>query len=215
MPLSAFKISISTFHFSRKNFKMDKNLIKNRISESIAVKNRILNDPIFLEKIAAAVELLTNCFLAGGKVLFCGNGGSAADAQHLAAELSGRFYKNRAALFAEALHVNGSFLTAVGNDFGFDKIYARMVEAAGRENDILVVLSTSGNSQNILEGIKMAQKIGLKTVALTGETGGKLASLRVNILLNCPSNDTPRIQEAHILVGHIICEMVEARVFEE
>lgn len=187
--------------------------IQQRISEGIAVKQAMLADPFFLKKIEAAAELLIDCFRAGGKVLFCGNGGSAADAQHLAAELSGRFYLNRPPLFAEAMHVNSSFITAVSNDFGFEMAYARMVEAAGRPGDILIAMSTSGNSPNILAAVEAAKKAGLKTIALTGQGGGKLAAMAAEILLNVPSNDTPRIQEAHMTVGHILCELIENQLF--
>lgn len=187
--------------------------IQQRISEGIAVKQAMLADPFFLKKIEAAAELLIDCFRAGGKVLFCGNGGSAADAQHLAAELSGRFYLNRPPLFAEAMHVNSSFITAVSNDFGFEMAYARMVEAAGRPGDILVAMSTSGNSPNILAAVEAAKNGGLKTIALTGQGGGKLAAMAAEILLNVPSNDTPRIQEAHMTVGHILCELIENQLF--
>jgi D-sedoheptulose 7-phosphate isomerase len=190
------------------------NFIENRLRSAILLKEKMLENRGFLLEIERAAELLFECFSRDGKVLFCGNGGSAADAQHLAAEFSGRFYKNRKALFAEALHVNGSFLTAVGNDFGFDFIFSRMVEAAGRPGDILVVLSTSGNSENIIKAAEKARETGLKIIAFTGETGGKLAQLKPEILLNIPSDDTPRIQEAHILVGHILCEMVENRLFD-
>ncbi len=187
--------------------------IQKRLSEGIEVKTAMLADPFFLKKIGAAAELLIACFQSGGKVLFCGNGGSASDAQHLAAELSGRFYFDRPPLFAEALHVNGSFLTAVSNDFGFEMAYARMVEAAGRPGDILVAMSTSGNSPNILAAVAAAKKVGMKTIAMTGAGGGKLAGLAPEILLNVPSADTPRIQEAHMAIGHILCELIENQLF--
>jgi D-sedoheptulose 7-phosphate isomerase len=151
-------------------------------------------------------------FRGGGKVLFCGNGGSAADAQHLAAELSGRFYTDRPPLFAEALHVNTSYVTAVANDFGYDEVFARMVEAAGRPGDVLAAFSTSGNSPNILKAVAKAKEQGMTVIGFTGATGGKMASL-CDILLNVPSTDTPRIQESHILIGHIVCEMVEREMF--
>ncbi len=189
--------------------------IKSRIAESIETKQKMLAAESFLQKIEAAADLLIAAFRADKKALFCGNGGSAADAQHLAAELSGRFYKNRKALFAEALSVNSSFLTAAANDFGFEKIFARMVEAAGREGDVLVAISTSGNSPNVLLAIEKAREQGMKIIALTGATGGKIgASGLADILLNAPSGDTPRIQEAHILIGHIICEIVESELFD-
>jgi D-sedoheptulose 7-phosphate isomerase len=188
------------------------NLIQNSIRESIAVKQSILADNAFLQKIERTAQILCNTFHNDGKVLFCGNGGSAADAQHLAAELSGRFYSDRPPLYAEALHVNTSYVTAVANDYGYDAIFSRMVQAAGRPGDVLVALSTSGNSPNILKAIEMAKEKGMTIICLTGATGGKMASL-CEVLLNVPSTDTPRIQEAHILIGHIICQWVEQEMF--
>jgi D-sedoheptulose 7-phosphate isomerase len=182
------------------------------IESSIAVKQAILQDDRFLERIEAVAMLWTETFRTGGKVLFCGNGGSAADAQHLAAELSGRFYTDRPPLYAEALHVNSSYVTAVANDYGYDDVYARMVEAAGRPSDLLVAISTSGNSPNILKAIEKAKTQGMIIVGMTGATGGKMADL-CQILLNVPSQDTPRIQEAHILIGHILCQRVEETLF--
>jgi len=188
------------------------NLIQNSIRESIAVKQSILADNAFLQKIERTAQILCNTFHNDGKVLFCGNGGSAADAQHLAAELSGRFYSDRPPLYAEALHVNTSYVTAVANDYGYDAIFSRMVQAAGRPGDVLVALSTSGNSPDILKAIEMAKEKGMTIICLTGATGGKMASL-CEVLLNVPSTDTPRIQEAHILIGHIICQWVEQEMF--
>jgi D-sedoheptulose 7-phosphate isomerase len=144
--------------------------------------------------------------------LFCGNGGSAADAQHLAAEFSGRFYKNRKALPAEALHCNTSYLTAVANDYSYDVIYSRLLDGIGVKGDVLIGLSTSGNSKNILNAIDVAKQIGIASIALTGETGGKMKDSS-DILINVPSIDTPRIQESHIMIGHIICELVEEKLF--
>lgn len=187
-------------------------LIVSSIQGSIGVKTAILNNEAFLAKIAEASKMFVKAFQQGGKVLFCGNGGSAADAQHLAAELSGRFYADRPALYAEALHVNSSFVTAVANDYGYDAVYARMIEASGRPGDVLVAISTSGNSPNILKAIAAARAQNVLVVGFTGETGGKMAE-NCDLLLNVPSKDTPRIQEAHILVGHIICAMVEAEMF--
>lgn len=189
-----------------------KDLIQNSIRESISVKQAILGDAAFLQKIEQAAEMLTNCYRNGGKVLFCGNGGSAADAQHIAAELSGRFYLDRPPLYAEALHVNSSFVTAVANDYGYEEVYARMVQAAGQKGDVLVAFSTSGNSPNILKAIEMAKEKGMLVLGFSGETGGKMAKL-CDVLLNVPSTDTPRIQESHILLGHIICQYVEAAMF--
>lgn len=186
--------------------------IKDTIAASIRVKEELLASERLTDEIGAAVAVFVATFRSGGKVLFCGNGGSAADAQHLAAELSGRFYLNRRALFAEALHVNSSYLTAVGNDYGFDVVYARMVEAAGRPGDVLVAISTSGNSPNILRAAEQARKSGMTVIGMTGASGGHLRDT-CDILLNVPSTDTPRIQESHILIGHIICELVEKELF--
>ena len=144
--------------------------------------------------------------------MFCGNGGSAADAQHLAAELSGRFYLERKPLQAEALHVNSSYLTAVANDISFNEVYARLVEGSGREGDILVGLSTSGNSQNILNAVEKANSQGMTTICFTGAEGGKLKDIS-EITVRVPSSDTPVIQELHIMLGHTICQIVEARLF--
>jgi D-sedoheptulose 7-phosphate isomerase len=191
-----------------------KKTIKNAIASSISVKNAILKDTFLLEKIENVAKSMINCYKKDGKVLFCGNGGSAADAQHLAAELSGRFYKNRAPLFAEALHTNPSFVTAVANDYGYDEVFARMVQAAGRKGDILVAISTSGNSQSILNAIERAKTQGMIVVGMTGETGGEMQDM-TDLLLNVPALDTPRIQEAHILIGHILCELVEEGLFAD
>ena len=187
-------------------------LIQDAFSNSIATKQAVLTDPAFLSGIERAAELLVQTFRAGGKVLFCGNGGSAADAQHLAAELSGRFYTDRPPLFAEALHVNSSFVTAVANDYGYDEVFARMVQAAGRSGDVLVALSTSGNSQSILNAVERARAAGMRIIGLTGASGGKMRDA-CDVLLNVPSPDTPRILETHILIGHILCEIVEKELF--
>ncbi len=187
-------------------------IIQHSLRSSISVKQAILDDPGFFDKIEQAAQAWITTFRNGGKVLFCGNGGSAADAQHLAAELSGRFYTNRPPLYAEALSVNSSYVTAVGNDYGFEEIFARMTEAAGRPGDVLVAFSTSGNSPNILKAIARARDQGMVVVGFTGTTGGEMAK-RCDILLNVPSSDTPRIQEAHILIGHILCQLVEEAMF--
>ncbi len=191
-----------------------KNDIKNIIQKSIDLKRQLLEDEYYTKKIHIASNIVTNTFKSGRKVFFCGNGGSAADAQHLSTELSGRFYLDRAPLFAEALHVNTSFLTAVANDFGYEEIYARMVQAKGSEGDVLVGISTSGNSPNIIRALQQAKEQKLITIGMTGETGGKMAEY-CDVLLNVPSTDTPRIQECHILIGHIICELVERELFNE
>jgi D-sedoheptulose 7-phosphate isomerase len=190
---------------------MDKQ-VKDIIRHSIRVKEALLEDEALLDRVQKVIDVCVRTFRGNGKVLFCGNGGSAADAQHLAAELSGRFYLDREPLFAEALHVNTSFLTAVANDYSYEEAFARLVRAAGRKGDVLFALSTSGNSANILRAAGAAQKIGMTVVAMTGETGGKLRFL-CHHLINVPSADTPRIQECHILLGHVICQKVEAAVF--
>ena len=186
--------------------------IQQSIEDSIAVKRLILNDKDLLNRIEEAFVLCVNSLNLGGKIWLAGNGGSAADAQHIAAELSGRFYLDRNSLPAEALHVNGSFITAVANDYGFDKVYARMLQGCAHKGDVLFAISTSGNSANILEAVEMAKSLGMHVIALTGETGGKLRE-RCDILLNVPSHDTPRIQECHIMIGHIICEHIEKELF--
>lgn len=187
------------------------NIIKSAICDNLATQSALLTDELLLERIRQTAMLLVRCFQNGGKVLFCGNGGSAADAQHIAAELSGRFYAERPPLYAEALHVNTSYLTAVANDYGYEMVYARMVQAAGRPGDVLVAISTSGNSPNILKAVEMARQQGMTIIGMTGKSGGKMANC-CHILLNVPSGDTPRIQETHILVGHILCQIVEKEV---
>jgi D-sedoheptulose 7-phosphate isomerase len=189
---------------------MDK--IKNIIKASVDIKNNILLDDKILQTVKDCVYILVTAFKSGNKVLFCGNGGSAADAQHLAAELSGRFYTDRDALPAEALHCNTSYITAIGNDYGFDEIYSRLIKGIAIEGDVLVGLSTSGNSKNILNAFEIAKEKGMITIAFTGDTGGKLKN-NADHLINVPSNDTPRIQESHIMLGHIICQLVEEQYF--
>lgn len=191
-----------------------KTQIETIISDSIAVKQRLLEDEALVDRLQEVAEACVACFKADGKLLFCGNGGSAADAQHLSAELSGRFYKDRAPLFAEALHVNTSFLTAVANDYSYDEVYARMVRAAGRPGDVLFAISTSGNSGNILRAVEAAKAQGMLVVGMTGASGGKMREA-CDYLLNVPSAITPRIQESHILMGHILCELIEEGVFGE
>lgn len=188
------------------------NPIKDILSESISVKKALLSDEILLNKIEQIVKVCVEVFQRKGQLLFGGNGGSAADAQHLAAEFSGRFYKDRAPLNAEALHVNTSYLTAVANDYAYDEIYARIVQAKGKKGDVLFAISTSGNSGNIIKAIEKAKSLGMITIGLTGASGGKMKSM-CDFLLNVPSDDTPRIQEAHITIGHIICQLVEERLF--
>jgi D-sedoheptulose 7-phosphate isomerase len=190
------------------------NTIKNIIQTSIDVKQQIIADEQLQQKIQQVIDIVVAAFKSGNKVLFCGNGGSAADAQHLAAEFSGRFYKDRKALPAEALHCNTSYLTAVANDYSYDSIYSRIIDGIGNEGDVLIGLSTSGNSGNILRAFEVARSKGVKTIGLTGATGGKMKDLS-DVLLNVPSTDTPRIQESHIMIGHIVCQLVEAEIFGE
>lgn len=186
--------------------------VRKAIEESIKVKTDILSNDKILDTINLVSVKIAESLKNGGKVLFCGNGGSAADAQHLAAELSGRFYYDRNPLPAEALHVNTSYLTAVANDYSYDVVYSRLIKGMGKRNDVLICLSTSGNSKNILLAIEEAQKIGMLVIGLTGITGGKMKDL-CHHLINVPSTDTPRIQESHIMIGHIICEIVESKIF--
>ncbi len=186
--------------------------IKNIITASVTTKQRILENPALLDTIETITALMTDAFKNGNKVLFCGNGGSAADAQHLAAEFSGRFYTDRDPLPSEALHCNSSYMTAVANDYGYDVVYSRMIKGMGKKGDVLVALSTSGNSVNIIKAIEQAKENGMISVGLTGESGGKMKNI-CDYLINVPSNDTPRIQEAHIMVGHIICQLVEQELF--
>ncbi|MDB5250051.1 MAG: D-sedoheptulose 7-phosphate isomerase [Segetibacter sp.] len=188
------------------------NNIKDIIIKSIEVKQQVLEDEQLLSSVQKAVEVITSAFKNGNKVLFCGNGGSAADAQHLAAEFSGRFYKDRPALPAEAMHCNTSYLTAVANDYSYDVIYSRMIEGMGNSGDVVVGISTSGNSGNVVKAFEAAKLKGMTTIGFTGATGGVMKEAS-NILINVPSFDTPRIQESHILLGHIICQFVEENLF--
>lgn len=179
---------------------------------SITAKQAMLADKERVAAIRKAAQVLIQALKEGHRVLWCGNGGSAADAQHLAAELSGRFYYDRPPLNSEALHCNTSYLTAVANDYGYNLIYSRMINGACHPGDVLVGISTSGNSENIYNAFAKARELGVTTIAMTGESGGKMKEL-ADILLNVPSTDTPRIQECHIMIGHIICEIVEKEMF--
>jgi D-sedoheptulose 7-phosphate isomerase len=186
--------------------------ISDIIKASVVVKEELLADEVLLNKILTVTEVITKAFQSGNAVYFAGNGGSAADAQHLAAEFSGRFYKDRKALPSDALHCNTSYLTAVANDYSYDVIYARLLEGLAKRGDVLVGISTSGNSGNIVKAFEMAKTIGVTTIGFTGQKGGLMKDLG-DYLINVPSNTTPRIQESHILVGHIICELVEKNIF--
>lgn len=186
--------------------------IRNIIKGSIELKERIAEDSGLISMIDKAARAVTGCLAGGGKVLFCGNGGSAADAQHLAAELSGRFGMDREPLFAEALHVNTSYLTSVANDYSFEEVYARLVRAMGREGDVLVALSTSGRSANVLNAVREARSLRMVAIGMTGEGGGEMKGI-CDLLIEVPSGNTARIQEAHIMIGHIICHLVEDSIF--
>ncbi len=186
--------------------------IRQAIKDSVSVKNKIIDDAVLIGSIEKAANEMILSLKSKGKVLFCGNGGSAADAQHLAAELSGRFNYDRDPLPSEALHVNTSYLTAVANDYGYDEVYARLVKGCGNKGDILVGLSTSGNSPNVIKAFECAKKSGMVTIGMTGATGGKMKDLS-DVLINVPSENTARIQESHITIGHILCEIVESNIF--
>jgi D-sedoheptulose 7-phosphate isomerase len=187
-------------------------LLKLRIQASIDLKTSLLSNDAILNNVQNIVNDIVTSYKNDGKVLWAGNGGSAADAQHLAAELSGRFYYDRPPLFSEALHVNTSYTTAVANDYSYDVIYSRLTQAMGRKGDVLIGLSTSGNSTNVIKALEVANQIGMVTVAFTGETGGKMKDT-AKYLINIPSKDTPRIQECHMILGHTICELVEIALF--
>lgn len=186
--------------------------IKAIIQASVDTKQKLLQNEGLLTAIEQAALAIVQAFREGKRVYLCGNGGSAADAQHIAAEFTGRFYKDRKALPAEALHANSSYLTSVANDYGFEQVYSRMIEGTGQPGDVLIGLSTSGNSPNIIHAFEAAQKKEMRCIAFTGESGGRLGPLS-HILINIPAADTPRIQESHILVGHIICQLVEEKLF--
>lgn len=189
-----------------------KSRIKSIIKRSLKNHTRFLNDSNLHINIERLVMNSVEAFQNNKKMLFCGNGGSASDAQHIASELSGRFYKDRPPLYAEALHVNSSYMTAVANDYGYEETYARMVEACGKKGDVLVGISTSGNSPNVVKAMLNAKQIGMLTVGFTGIKGGKMKEI-CEIMIQAPSNDTPRVQEVHILVGHIICQLIEEEMF--
>ena len=191
---------------------MHKDILKARLQTSIDLKTKLLSNDAILNTVENIVNDIVTCYKNDGKVLWAGNGGSAADSQHLAAELSGRFYYDRPPLFSDALHVNTSYTTAVANDYSYDVIYSRLVKAMGRKGDVLFGLSTSGNSENVLKALEVANDIGMVTIAFTGETGGKMKDT-AKYLINIPSKDTPRIQECHMIIGHTICELVETELF--
>ncbi|MGN7785945.1 D-sedoheptulose-7-phosphate isomerase [Niabella sp. 22666] len=190
------------------------NQIKELIQSSITTKQLVLENEALISTVNHVTDIIVAAFKKGNSVYFCGNGGSAADAQHLAAEFSGRFYKDRKALPAEALHCNTSYLTAVANDYSFDLIYARLIQGLGKPGDILIGLSTSGNSKNIVQAFETARDKQMITIGFTGVSGGSMKAFSDH-LVNIPATDTPRIQECHMLLGHIICQLVEEKYFAE
>jgi D-sedoheptulose 7-phosphate isomerase len=194
------------------------NDFEERVSEliqaSMAVKQKLLQDAALISTLAEVSRVIVDAFLQGSKILLCGNGGSAADAQHIAAEFVGRFAFDRPALPALALSVNTSCVTAIGNDYGFDLVFSRQIEALGQKGDVAIGISTSGNSANVLNALSTSRRLGLRTIALTGCTGGSLKN-EVDFCLCAPTNETPRIQECHILIGHIISELVEHTIFRK
>ena len=192
---------------------MNKVLLKDEIMDSIKVKTLLCESESILEKISEIANACLNSLNKGGKIIFCGNGGSFADAQHLSAEFTSRFLFDRPALASIALGTNNSGLTAMGNDYGYENIFSRELEALGKPEDILIGITTSGNSANIIKGVDAANKIGITTFILTGQSGGKLKDLADCV--HVPSNDTARIQECHILIGHIICGFVEKEMFND
>ena len=191
---------------------MKQDLIRRNISDSITVKQELLQNSAIMIDITKVADLIVEAFNNGNKLLFCGNGGSAADAQHLAAEFSGKYYLNRPPLNAEALHTDTSFMTAVSNDFSFDEVYARLIQGIGKQGDILIGMSTSGNSKNVINALEEAKKKNIITIGLTGKVNGNMKPY-CDYLINIPSDDTPRIQECHLMLGHAICELVEKELF--
>jgi len=188
-----------------------KEIIEKSIRDSIQAKETLLTNGL-VSQIEKAVKLIVASYKNKGKLLLCGNGGSAADAQHIAAELVGRFSKERRSLPAIALNTNVSTLSSIGNDYSFDDIFSRQVEGYMQKEDVLIAISTSGNSPNIEKAVLAAKKVGGTTIGLTGHSGGKLKDC-VDLLLNVPSVETPRIQESHILIGHILCDLIEKELF--
>lgn len=187
--------------------------IKSAVLDSIAVKKKISDDQNFLNRVMQFSNDCVACLKNGGKIIFCGNGGSFADAQHLSAEFTSRFMFDRPALASIALGTNNSGISAMGNDYGYENVFSRELEAVGKPGDILIAMTTSGNSVNILKVVELAQKIGIKSLVMTGSSGGKIASKAT--CLQIPSEDTPRIQESHITIGHIVCQLVEQEMFPE
>ncbi len=191
---------------------MSIHILRNNLQRSLEVHERLLDS--CLPQLNAAADALISAYIAGNKALFFGNGGSAADAQHLAAEFLGRYLRQREPLPALALNANSSAVTAIGNDYGYEFTFARQLEALAKPGDVAVGISTSGNSANVIEAVLCARRLGVFTIGLTGASGGRLASL-VDVLVAAPSEETPRIQECHILIGHALCDAVEEAVTQK
>jgi D-sedoheptulose 7-phosphate isomerase len=189
-------------------------LVKQQVKSSVTVKQALLEDSDLLVSTVEVAEIVSEALRKGNKVLLFGNGGSASDAAHIAAELVGRFQRERRGLPVLALTGNSCSLTAIGNDYGFDHVFARQVEAFGTAGDVAIGLSTSGDSENIVRAIAAAEEKHLTTVGMTGKTGGRLKA-NVDFCLSVPSNETPRIQECHMMLGHILCDLVERSLFDE
>ncbi|MDO4188673.1 MAG: D-sedoheptulose 7-phosphate isomerase [Lachnospiraceae bacterium] len=187
-------------------------IIKSQISDSVDVKNKIYEDEVLLNTIADASDKITECYKNGHMLLLCGNGGSAGDAQHIAGEMVARFRIERKALSALAFNTNSSVVTAIGNDYEYNKIFERQVEAFGHKGDVLIAISTSGNSESVVRAINKAKEMGITTVSLLGKNGGDCKDIS-DYAIVVPSDDTARIQESHIMIGHIICDLVERSMF--
>ena len=191
-----------------------KSYIKNQIKDSYETKKAIYENDILLDKIEKLSRLCVELYRGKNKTILAGNGGSAADSQHIAAELVGRYGFDRPSIPSLALTTDTSNLTAIGNDYGYDKIFSRQLEGMGQDGDIFIGISTSGNSQNLINAFKVAKEKNILTVALVGKDGGKMAQM-ADIALIVPSNSTPRIQESHILIGHILCDIIEKEIFSD
>ncbi len=187
-------------------------IIKNYIEQSIRTKEEILKSSLIVSNIQKSAEIIIETYKNGGKVFLAGNGGSAADSQHIATELVSKFFKERKPLNAMALTTNTSAITAIGNDYGYEYVFSRQLEAYSKKGDIFVAISTSGNSENIIEALKKAKDLGLKTIGFAGKNGGKMESF-CDLIIKVPSTVTPTIQESHIMVGHLICAVVEKELF--
>ena len=193
-------------------YQMFKNIIKKHFIDTIKIKEKLLRDTAILNNISEVCKIFINTFTTGGKIIIAGNGGSAADAQHIAGEFVGRFYFDRPGLPSMALTTDTSILTAIGNDYGFQKIFSRQLKTYGVKGDIFLGISTSGNSKNIIEALNTSKDMNIHTVGLTGNEGGCMKEL-CDICIIVPSSDTPRIQECHILIAHAICAIVEQEIY--